>query len=92
MHSLEPTDVPLAQVRACPTPDDGCHQASVAPDSACFPLLGSLGSNELFGVNRSGRGNYTAEGILAITEMLKVNTTLQSIRCALCVCFLTKRQ
>ena len=29
-----------------------------------------------------GEGTYTAEGITAIAEMLKVNTTVQSIRCA----------
>ena len=28
-----------------------------------------------------GNGTYTAEGIVAISDMLKVNTTLQSIRC-----------
>ena len=33
-------------------------------------------------------GTYTAEGIVAISEMLKVNTTLQSIRCVARVRFL----
>ena len=37
-------------------------------------------------------GTYTADGIIAISEMLKVNSTLQSIRCAFCARFLAKRQ
>ena len=31
--------------------------------------------------NEDGDGTYTTEGIVAISEMLKVNTALQSIRC-----------
>ena len=62
-------------------------EVSVAPDSACFPLLGSLANNTLCGVNWDGSGTYTAEGIIAITEVLKMNTTLQSIRCALLAAF-----
>ena len=34
-------------------------------------------------------GTYTTEGIVAISEMLKVNTTLQSIRCVARVRFPT---
>ena len=47
-----------------------------------FPFLRSLDENQLCGLDEDGDGDYTAEGIIAITEMLKVNTTLQSIRCA----------
>ena len=43
------------------------------------PLACSLDSNQLCGIGQFG-GTYTAEGIIAITEMLKVNTGLQSIR------------
>ena len=35
----------------------------------------------LCGIDRGGKGIYTAEGIIAISEMLKVNRTLQSVRC-----------
>ena len=55
-------------------------------------LVRSMDGNELCGLDRNGWGTYTAEGIIAITEMLKVNSTLQSIRCAQGTCFLTKRQ
>ena len=39
------------------------------------------------GLDYKGSGTYTAEGIIAITEMLKVNTTLQSIGCASLLAF-----
>ena len=65
---------------------------SAAVDSARFLVLGSLDGNQLCGLDWTGRGTYTAEGIIAITEMLKVNSTLQSIRCARGAHFLTKRQ
>ena len=42
----------------------------------------SLDFNQLCGVNEHGVGTYTVEGIEKITEMLKTNTTLTSIRCA----------
>ena len=47
-----------------------------------------MGSNALCGINQYGEGTYTARGIVAIVEMLKVNTTLQSIRCVARVPFL----
>ena len=43
---------------------------------------GSLDNNMLCGLDRDGDGTYTAQGITKITEMLKTNTTLTSIRCA----------
>ena len=43
---------------------------------------GSLDRNALCGLDQDGYGTYTAEGITKITEMLKTNTTLTSIRCA----------
>ena len=55
-------------------PDGGC------PFACSFPP--SLNNNQLCGLDRLGRGTYTADGIIAIAEMLKLNTTLQSIRCA----------
>ena len=36
----------------------------------------------LCGVNMHADGTYTVEGITQIAEMLKVNQTLQSIKCA----------
>jgi len=38
-----------------------------------------LDSNQLCGVDIMGRGTYTSEGILAISEMLRVNRGLQSL-------------
>ena len=49
---------------------------------AACSLARSLGNNQLCGLDMFGEGNYTAEGIIAITDMLKKNTTLQSMRCA----------
>ena len=51
-----------------------------------------MGNNLLCGLNWLGKGTYTAEGIIAIAEMLKVNTALQSIGCASRARFLTKCQ
>ena len=62
---------------------------SAAPD-APIPLR-SLNNNALCGI-QYGEGTYTAEGIIKIAEMLKVNTTLQSIRCASRAHFLTDCQ
>ena len=50
----------------------------------------SLGNNLLCGLDEDGEGTYTAEGIVAIVEMLKVNTTLQSIRCVIRVRLLSQ--
>ena len=55
-------------------------------------LLRSLASNQLCGLDMHGLSTYRAEGITAITEMLKVNTTLQSIRCASLAHFLAHCQ
>ena len=44
-----------------------------------------MDNNELCGLYKdfqgSIQGTYNAAGILAISEMLKVNRTLQSVRC-----------
>ena len=47
-------------------------------------LCGSLDNNQLCGLTGDflNSGTYTTEGITKITEMLKTNTTLTSIRCA----------
>ena len=48
----------------------------------CSAHVNRLDNNQLCGLDMFGRGTYTAEGIIAISEMLKVNRTLQSVRCA----------
>ena len=45
-------------------------------------VIGSLDTNKLCGLDRFGHGTYTAAGVIKIAEMLKVNKTLKSIRCA----------
>ena len=42
--------------------------------------LHRLDSNWLCGLNEYGEGTYTAEGIVAISDMLRVNQTLRSVR------------
>ena len=54
---------------------------SIADACLLLSLARSLDDNELCGLDEHGEGTYTTEGIVAIVEMLKVNTTLQSIRC-----------
>ena len=68
---------------------------STASPIACR-LSPSLSSNKLCGIEPpndgygvdEGKGTHTAEGIYKITEMLAVNTTLQSIKyaCLRCAC------
>ena len=43
--------------------------------------LGSLGGNELCGINFRGRGTYTTEGITKLCEGLK-GSAVTSLRCA----------
>ena len=56
---------------------------SAPTDIVCL-LFGSLSLNRLCGLDSFGDGTYTAEGIVQIAEVLKVNTTLQSVKCAAC--------
>ena len=46
-------------------------------------IVRRLDNNQLCGLtgHPHNPGTYTAEGIIAISEMLKVNRTLQSVRC-----------
>ena len=44
------------------------------------PSLGSLGGNELCGINFRGRGTYTAEGITKLCEGFK-GSTVTSLEC-----------
>ena len=46
-------------------------------------LLGSLADNQICGIDNSGRGTYTAEGINALCEALKDNNTLTSLKYAI---------
>ena len=52
------------------------------------PFLGSLGYNQLCGLDRNGRGTYTAEGITKLCEALK-GSAVTSLECAAApsVCF-----
>ena len=45
------------------------------------PSLGSLGYNQLCGVNGYGEGTYTAEGITKLCEGLK-GSSVTSLECA----------
>ena len=45
-------------------------------------LACSISDNALCGVDKYGRGTYTAEGIIQISDALKVNATLTSLKCA----------
>ena len=46
-----------------------------------LPSLGSLADNALCGVDRYGRGTYTAEGITKLCEGLK-GSAVTSLKCA----------
>ena len=43
----------------------------------------SLDENQLCGVDEDGEGTYTAEGIIMLSDALKINATLTSLRCAI---------
>ena len=45
------------------------------------PFLGSLGCNQLCGLDQWGGGTYTAEGITKLCEGLK-GSTVTSLKCA----------
>ena len=45
------------------------------------PALGSLGFNQLCGIDRQGRGTYTTEGITKLCEGLK-GSAVTSLKCA----------
>jgi len=45
------------------------------------PFLGSLGNNQLCGLDERGRGTYTAEGITKLYEALK-GSAVTSFKCA----------
>ena len=47
----------------------------------------SLDRNQLCGVDEDGEGTYTAEGIIMLSDALKINATLTSLRCAIQLTF-----
>ena len=51
-----------------------------------------MSGNQLCGLDQYGDGEYTAEGIIAISAMLKVNGSLQSIKYAASLPPLSYRQ
>ena len=48
----------------------------------CLLVACSLANNQLCGVDYLGRGTYTADGINALCEALKGNSTLTSLKYA----------
>ena len=52
-----------------------------APIDAATPHLGSLGNNQLCGLNKDGDGTYTTNGITKLCEGLK-GSAVTSLRCA----------
>ena len=69
ISNLKCAAAPLASVRFVSAPID-------TP-----PSLGSLGGNQLCGVNRRGQGTYTTEGITKLCEGLK-GSAVTSLKCA----------
>ena len=68
--------------------DRNAHERYPPLTLLCF---GSLDSNQLCGLDKYGRGTYTAEGISKIAEMLQLNKTLTSVRCPKCLLLSQKR-
>jgi hypothetical protein len=58
------------------------HTCCPRPSMRPLPVLLSLSGNQLCGIDSSGGGTYTSEGITQISEALKVNQMLQSIKYA----------
>ena len=52
-----------------------------APIDTSSPPLGSLDCNQLCGVDLSGRGTYTTQGITKLCEGLK-GSAVTSLKCA----------
>ena len=66
-------------------PHPALHALSAAADTLVDTSVRSLDGNQLCGLykDRFGclRGMYTAEGIVKLSDALKVNKTLTSLRC-----------
>jgi len=60
-------------------PEGARHIAAALGSNSSLEHLG-LENNELCGLDGNGVGTYTAEGIVAISDMLRVNRTLRSVR------------
>ena len=56
---------------------------SAAADTLVDTSVRSLDNNQLCGLDEFGRGTYTAEGIIKLSDALKINKTLTSLRCAI---------
>ena len=56
-------------------------------DTTCAYPVRSLDDNQLCGIDRYGEGTYTAEGIIMLSDALKINATLTSLRCAIQLTF-----
>ena len=60
---------------------------SAAADTLVDTSVRSLSGNELCGIDAYGNGTYTAEGIIKLSDALKINATLTSLRCAIQLTF-----
>ena len=58
-----------------------CLPLRQQPLTMCVHCLGSLANNALCGIER-GRGTYTVEGINALCDALKGNSTITSLKYA----------
>ena len=59
-----------------------CQQPLTLLLTPCPYPVRSLEYNQLCGLDRNGKGTYTAEGIIKLSDALKVNKSLTSLRCA----------
>ena len=59
-----------------------CPVLSAAADTLIDTSACRLNNNQLCGLDLDGDGTYTAEGIIKLSDALKVNATLTSLRCA----------
>ena len=63
-----------------------CQQPLTPADTLVDTSACRLDDNELCGLNMYG--TYTAEGIIKLSDALKINKTLTSLRCAIQITFL----
>ena len=72
----------LVELKYAATPTRVQPKVPAAADTFVATSACSLDVNQLCGLNYCGEGTYTAEGIIKLSEALKVNATLTSLRCA----------
>ena len=70
----------ITDLKCAATPE--CSLLCQRPLTLPSPQLGSLDSNQLCGVNFSGKGTYTTESITKLCEGLK-GSSVTSLRCTI---------